>query len=67
MGKLDKVEIELKKLDPPGNFAWLAKKIGINQSQLSRYNNGGISLPYHWKIKIANMFKGKMVADLFDD
>lgn len=67
MAKLDKVKTELKKLSPPGNFVWLAKMIGINPSQLSRYNHGGIGLPYHWKVKIANTFKGKTVADLFDD
>ena len=65
MGKLDKVKVQLKKLDPPGNFAWLAKKIDVSPALLSRYNNGQIGLLYEHKIRIANLFRGITVEDLF--
>ena len=67
MDVLAKVRVELKKLSPPGTMRWLATCLGVHESYLSQINRGRKKCPYDLKIKMANMFRGVRVEDLFDE
>ena len=64
---LSKVKVELRKLSPPGTMRWLATCVGVHETYLSQINRGRKACPYNLKIKIANMFEGVRVEDLFEE
>ena len=64
---LRKVRIELRKLSPPGTMRWLSTVVGVHESYLSQINRGKVNCSYNLKIKIANVFRGVSVEDLFGE